>query len=128
MAGTCTQSAFLINGIRGINFVWESNSGGEVSNVTSITELTGVLESSLVYPSQASGYVPDSGFDCYMFNADSFDLFNALQINQTDAPKNFAKMHSLPNSTATLLVKETARLHIENAGNNRRGYVVITLK
>ncbi len=128
MAGTCTISAFLIDGIRGINFNWESNSGGVVSGVTSITNLTGILKSSLVYPDQASGYTPDSGFDVIMYNGDSNDLFNSLQLNCTDAPANFAKMHSLPNSTHTLMIQETAELRIDNAGNNKRGYVVITLE
>jgi hypothetical protein len=63
-----------------------------------------------------------------MFNADSNDLFNSLQLNLTDAPANFAMMHSIPNSTHTLMIAETAELRIDNAGNNRRGYVVITLE
>jgi len=126
--GTCTTSAWKMQGIRGITFTWESDSGGIVTDVTCLTGVTGILKNSLVYPSQASGYVPDSGFDCYLFNADSFDLFNGVQINQTDLPKNWAKTLSYTNSSQVLLVNETMRLHIENVGNNRRGYVVVTLE
>lgn len=125
--GTCTTSSWKMQGMRGITFTWESDSGGTVTDVTCLTGVTGVLKQALIYPSQASGYVPDSGFDAYMFNADSFDLFNGQGANITDLPQNWAKMLSYPNSNQVLLVNETMRLHIENLGNNRRGWVVVTL-
>lgn len=126
--GTCTVSTWITQGLRGMTFTFESDSGGTVTEVTCLTNVTGILKSSLVYPSQASGYVPDSGFDAYIFNADSFDLLNGQGENITDAPQNWAKVLSYPNSSQVLLVNETMRLHIENCGNNRRGYVIVTLE
>jgi len=126
-AGTCTTSAWKIQDIRGFTFTWESNSGGTVQEVTSLTNVTGILRTSHVHPSADSGYVPSSGFDVYLFDEHSTDLFSDKHANVGAAPTNHKATHSYPTSDQVMLTNESIRLHIINAGNNKRGYVAITL-
>lgn len=125
--GTCTVSTWLNQGIRGFTFDWESNSGGIVSDVTCLQNVTGVLRTSHVHPNENSGYVPDSGFDVYLFDEHSTDLFNDAHANVGGAPTKHKATHSYPTSDQILLTNESIRPHVINAGNNKRGQLIITL-
>lgn len=125
MAGTITTSTFFEDGVRGIYWSWECNSGGIVSG----NQITGVYGKYLCHkitPDQSSGYVPDSGYDVKIYDSNSQDLMAGTGANQTDAlPSNQWVMPWFPNSYMIYLTNETLELRIDNAGNDRLGEIEV---
>jgi hypothetical protein len=127
MPGTVTTSYFNkeSDGVRGVNLAWACDSGGDVSGVT-FGFGWGKIDA-VHFRLNVNSWTPDSGYDVNLFNADSIDILNGVGANLVDTAAAVWKYPILPDSGSIHLIGDTLELNVANAGNDRRGDIVILL-
>lgn len=126
-AGSCASDAKIVKGVRILIFPWTSSSGGAVTEVGSLTGITGVIFG--VYFDPDGTDQPTALYDVTIINDDGFDVLMGLGADLAQAASDSGNKRTplTVDGQLVTLYNETLTPAISNAGDAKKGIVYIIM-
>lgn len=129
MAGVVTKTEMIWSSVRKIIFAWTSGTGADAGKADAVTvnPFEGQLKRAVFIPG-TGGDLPTNLYDVRILDSDGIDILGGLGMDLSNAAAVEAYEGSATKNLNHMFAHTALTLEVRNAGDTKKGTVVLYLR